>query len=125
MAGRLAMPSEGNGAHRSRHAVAHRGAVAMSLEAEIEAIVRRVVDERLRAVRLSPPDSYSAEHLPPDVKSRDRFHRLAKACPGARKVGRTWLVPTAAWHAFRAATAPTANVNEIVDRMLRAGSHDR
>jgi hypothetical protein len=45
---------------------------------------------------------YTSFSLPPDLKSRDRFHRLVKACPGAVRIGRQWKVSRSAWEAHRA-----------------------
>ena len=46
-------------------------------------------------------DDYSSRNLPPDMRSRDRFRRVAKRIPEARRVGQTWTVPRDAWRAFR------------------------
>lgn len=46
-------------------------------------------------------DDYSSRNLPPDMRSRDRFRRVAKRIPEARRVGQTWTVPRDAWRRFR------------------------
>jgi hypothetical protein len=81
----------------------------VNLDAQIEALVRRLVDEALTARGMTGgPAVYSTRALPPDIRSRDRFNRLARHVPGARKVGRVWVVPVDAWHAFRSGSGPVS-----------------
>lgn len=50
---------------------------------------------------------YSSLNLPPDIRTRERFAKIARHIPGATRSGRTWRVPTAAWWgARRARTVP-------------------
>jgi hypothetical protein len=90
----------------------------VSIEDQIEAVVRRVLAEELKARGLAPA-TYSSVALPPDLRSADRFHRLVRKCPGARKVGRVWTVPADQWHAYRSGkTAAPADGPSAVDRVL-------
>lgn len=60
------------------------------------------VAERLRPVLLpSASDVYSSHKLPPDVRSKDRFHRVVRHVSGARRDGRVWIVSRASWEAHR------------------------
>jgi hypothetical protein len=62
---------------------------------------------------------YTSEHRPPDIKSRDRFHRLVKACPGAIKTGRQWRVSADAWRAYRGSKGASAVIDAgAVARMV-------
>lgn len=94
------------------------------LESEIRRIVVEVVRDELARHASGvehDPEIWDSNHLPPDLRSRDRFHRLAPKCPGALKVGRTWSVPREAWRAYRAkVTAENVDVDTVVARMLRA-----
>ena len=91
------------------------------IDEHLEAMVRRVIGEELRARGLAPV-AYSSVSLPPDLKSADRFHRIVRKVPGAWKAGRVWYCPADAWHAYRAGTrsAPVDDTASVVARMLRA-----
>jgi hypothetical protein len=93
----------------------------MTLDLHIEALVRRVVDQELRARGVGPA-TYSSTSLPPDLRSKDRFHRIAPKVPGAFKSGRVWHVDADAWRVYRsgAAATPADEVDAVVARMLRA-----
>jgi hypothetical protein len=92
-----------------------------TLEAQVEAIARRVLTEELRARGMAPA-TYSSTNLPPDLQTKDRFHREARKVAGARKVGRTWEVDADAWRAYRsgAQTGDADDTASVVARMLRA-----
>ena len=50
---------------------------------------------------------YTTESRPPDIKSKDRFHRLCREMAGAKvpgivKLGRGWKVTRTAWESYRA-----------------------
>ena len=68
-----------------------------ALETEIERIVRRVLSEHT-----ATPGTYDTRRLPPDVRTRVRFHAIVKEIPTATKRGRTWSVPREDWDAYRA-----------------------
>jgi hypothetical protein len=84
-----------------------------ALDAHLEAMVRRVVAQELeaRGVGTTGTPFYSSRNLPPDIRSRDRFNRLARHVPGATKTGRVWVVPVDAWHAFRSGAAPVCEAS--------------
>ena len=63
------------------------------LEEKIDAAIER----KLRGVSVE----YSTNNLPPDVRSRAGFNRLAPMVEGARKSGRVWIVSVTEWRAFR------------------------
>jgi hypothetical protein len=44
---------------------------------------------------------YTSRHLPPDVPSRTLFARACRSIPEARRQGKTWIVPRAAWERAR------------------------
>jgi hypothetical protein len=94
-----------------------------SIEGEIERIVRRVLSEAT-----ATEGTFSTNALPPDVKTRVRFHALVRHVPGARKVGRTWVVSADAWRTWRASGGTSATVNvdpdapeAVAARMLGQG----
>lgn len=53
------------------------------------------------------PAFYTSRGLPPGV-SRRRFNEIARGLPAARKDGRVWVVPAAAWEACRSQLARSA-----------------
>lgn len=44
---------------------------------------------------------YSSRRLPPDAPSRTLFARACRSIPEARRQGKTWIVPRAAWERAR------------------------
>lgn len=86
------------------------------------------VARRLEA-KLGTREEYTSRALPPGV-SRARFVRVAPTIPGARREGRTWIVPRAAWEAARTgrrgeaaravASVPAADV-EADELLVEAG----
>ena len=44
---------------------------------------------------------YTSRHLPPDVPSRTLFARACRSIRDARRQGKTWIVPRAAWERAR------------------------
>ena len=69
-------------------------------------LLGRLVDERV-AVRLAElgivnVDVYSTTTLPPRV-SRRTFNEACRKIPAARKEGRAWVCPAAAWREVRSA----------------------
>jgi hypothetical protein len=92
-----------------------------ALDLHLEALVRRVVAQELdaRGGGQAAAAFYSTRALPPDIRSRDRFNRLARHVPGARKVGRTWVVPVDAWHQARSGKPATSgDVSAAVQNVL-------
>ena len=90
------------------------------LEAALVPLIRQVVRLEL-AERDRPGDTYDSHNLPPDLKSRDRFHRVVRKIPGARKVGRTWVVGREAWREYRASKQGGGeDVAAVVAKMLKS-----
>lgn len=107
-----------------RTAIAGAG---LGLDALLDDLAARVADrvaEKLQSRLAAPSSVYTSAQLPPDVKTRERFNRLAKSIPGARRDGRTWIVPKTAWEAFRtrrvAAEPPAAAAADDADELLAA-----
>lgn len=72
--------------------------------AEAEAALAAERAKLLRAVAsVSPPerDEYTSLRLPPDVRTRERFARLCRDLPEARREGTVWIVSRAAWTVSR------------------------
>jgi hypothetical protein len=85
-----------------------------------DAITRYVRAAVAMAVR--PGDVYSTHALPPDVRSRRRFHELAKGIPSAVKRGRAWIVPQADWHARRQPPSAVAS-DACADAFIAAAGY--
>ena len=55
----------------------------MTGEEVLRAFARIVAEEVAKIAGQGGTHEYSSRDLPPDVRSVDRFHRLAAKCPGA------------------------------------------
>jgi hypothetical protein len=97
-------------------------AIARALDALAE------IEER--EARQAPPapagDVWTSRNLPPDIKTRERFNRLAKGVHGARRQGATWVVDRTAWQEARtrrkgkAAPAPAPVLDEADELAARS-----
>ena len=74
---------------------------------------------------------YSSLNLPPDIRTRERFAKIARHLPGASRSGRIWRVSTETWWARRCArTVPPPNPPsrpgaDDVDRALASVGYRR
>ena len=71
--------------------------------------IARIADavaDRLAARSVASDAVYTSNKLPPDVPTRDAFHRIVKRVNGAEKRGRVWVVRQAAWDDARSPAAP-------------------
>ena len=78
-----------------------------------DAMVAKIADalaERITGRNYASDDVYTSNRIPPDVSTRDAFHRIVKRVPGAQKRGRVWVCTKVAWNDFR---SPSAGVDGI------------
>jgi hypothetical protein len=81
------------------------------------------------------PDAFTSAALPPDCPSRRAFATRCRSIPEARRRGRGWIVPRAAWNAdverrrierrrkpFASVIPLRADVDELAQRMVAAAS---
>ena len=88
---------------------------------DLEPLITKIVDERI-AIALGghrPARTWTSQDLPPDCPSRRAFATACKAIPGAKRLGKCWVVAREAWDAHR--SKPRRSANDIDELIAAAG----
>ena len=101
--------------------------VRTEIEALVEKIADRVVErltEKMGSLARATDEVYTTKCLPPDAPSRGRFHTAVRSMPGARKIGRMWVIEKSTWRMRREKNAvipgkPPLDLDAMAEKILR------